>query len=162
MSRWPEGGDMAMDGQATAKRVIEICETEISRDEKLFDICRCIQEHVAHADWVGFYLVDPLKTTDLVLGPFVGETTEHVRIPIGRGICGMAAERGEAVVVDDVTKETNYLSCSPKVRAEIVVPIMKDGRVVAELDIDAHAEAVFDDEVKDLLEVICRRISDLF
>jgi len=83
-----------------------------------------------------------------------------VRIPFGRGICGQAAERKETFVVQDVSKETNYLSCSPEVKSEIVVPIMKDGRVLGELDIDSHSLAPFTDEDREFLENICRLISE--
>jgi len=94
-------------------------------------------ENVPHYDWVGFYLVDKAKK-ELVLGPFVGEPTEHVRIPFGRGICGQAAERRTTFVVQDVSKEGNYLACSPKVKSEIVIPLFKGGEIIGELDIDSH------------------------
>ena len=88
-----------------------LCE-DITRDEKLLGICGLLRENVAYYNWVGFYLVN--GRNELVLGPFVGEPTRHTRIEFGKGICGQAAERGEIFVVQDVSKESNYLSCSTK------------------------------------------------
>lgn len=132
----------------------------LSRDETLLRVCQLLESSVAYYDWVGFYLVEGEK--ELVLGPFAGEPTEHVRIAFGIGICGQAAQRKETFLIQDVSCETNYLSCSPKVKAEIVVPIFKDGRVVGELDIDSHQLSPFSDEDRDFLEQICRRLSGLF
>lgn len=132
----------------------------LSRDETLLRVCQLLESSVAYYDWVGFYLVEGEK--ELVLGPFAGEPTEHVRIAFGIGICGQAAKRKETFLIQDVSCETNYLSCSPKVKAEIVVPIFKDGRVVGELDIDSHQLSPFSDEDRDFLEQICRRLSGLF
>lgn len=132
----------------------------LSRDETLLRVCQLLESSVAYYDWVGFYLVEGEK--ELVLGPFAGEPTEHVRIAFGIGICGQAAKRKETFLIQDVSCETNYLSCSPKVKAEIVVPLFKDGRVVGELDIDSHQLSPFSDEDRDFLEQICRRLSGLF
>jgi len=132
----------------------------LSRDETLLRVCQLLESSVAHYDWVGFYLVEGEK--ELVLGPFAGEPTEHVRIAFGIGVCGQAAQRKETFLIQDVSCETNYLSCSPKVKAEIVVPIFKNGRVVGELDIDSHQLSPFSDEDRDFLEQICRRLSGLF
>jgi len=106
--------------------------------ERLQTICRLLRDGLEGYDWVGFYLVDPAADRSLVLGPYEGEPTEHTRIPFGRGICGQAAERGETVVVDDVSQESNYLACSTAVQSEIVVPVYHGGSLVGELDIDSH------------------------
>ena len=134
----------------------------ISRDQKLQDICRMLAENIEVFDWVGFYLVDPEADRELVLGPFVGEPTDHTRIPFGKGICGQAAETNETFVVQDVNEANNYLSCSPLVRAEIVVPVKKNGKFVAELDIDSHTEHSLTDRHRQLLEDICGDIATLF
>ena len=138
-----------------------IVDGPLERDEKLQAICELLHNGVDYYNWVGFYLVDAPKA-ELVLGPFAGEPTEHVRIPFGRGICGQAAERKETFTVQDVSKESNYLSCSPRVQSEIVVPILKDGQVVGELDIDSHVLSPFGREDVELLEGICSLVSKLF
>lgn len=132
------------------------------RDEKLQDICQLLADEIDVFDWVGFYLVDPEAERELVLGPYVGEATDHTRIPFGTGICGQAAETNETFVVQDVSREDNYLACSIEVEAEIVVPVKKDGEFVGELDIDSHTRNSMTDEHRVLLEKICEIVSDLF
>lgn len=125
-------------------------------------ICELLAREAAHYDWVGCYLSDPVSPRELFLGPFVGEPTEHTRIPFGRGICGQAAESRETFVVLDVTAEANYLSCSSKVRSEIVVPVLLRGEVVGEWDIDSHAPASFTEDDRRLLEALAERTAGLF
>lgn len=122
-------------------------------------VCDLLYSNVAYYDWVGFYLTDPHKEDELVLGPFVGEPTEHVRIPFGKGICGQAAATGMTFVVQDVSKETNYLSCSPKVKSEIVVPIKVSEEIFGELDIDSHLLSPFDEHDDRFLNIVCEKIS---
>ena len=131
------------------------------RDGALQAVCELLRERVGHYDWVGFYLADGAAGT-LTLGPYAGEPTEHVEIPFGRGVCGQAAERRETFVAQDVSKETNYLSCSPAVRSEIVVPVMKAGEVVAELDIDSHVVSPFTPADRALLETVADVVAGLF
>lgn len=133
-----------------------------SRDEKLQRICQMISDKVDVFDWVGFYIVDPEADRELVLGPYVGEPTEHTRIPFGKGICGQAAETNETFVVQDVSKAENYLACSIEVQAEIVVPIRKKGKFVAELDIDSHTKDSITEDHRAMLEEICDIVVTLF
>ena len=142
-----------------ARRIIE---NATDRDSALRAICCLLQDRFPKCDWVGFYLVDPDEEKTLVLGPFVGEPTEHTRIPFGRGICGQVADSGETLVVADVRAETNYLACSVKVRSEIVVPLFVDNAFVAELDIDSHTPNAFAPEDREMLETIARLASRLF
>lgn len=132
------------------------------RDEKLLNICNLLKEEVSHYDWVGFYLVDDVEKNLLVLGPFVGEPTEHKKITFGQGICGQAAELKKTFVVQDVRKERNYLSCSMKILSEIVVPIFKGGEIAGELDIDSHTLSPFSDEDTEFLESVCNRVAEIF
>ncbi|MCX6827111.1 MAG: GAF domain-containing protein, partial [candidate division Zixibacteria bacterium] len=127
--------------------------------EKLGDICRFLKKTVPGYDWVGFYLVDLTKERELILGPFDGEPTEHVRIPFGRGICGQAAESEKVLIVEDVSKNINYLSCGIKVKSEIVLPIWKEKKIVAELDIDSHTASAFDANDQAFLEQVCDIVS---
>jgi GAF domain-containing protein len=133
-----------------------------SRDEKLQKICQMLADEVEVFDWVGFYIVDPDAERELVLGPFVGEPTEHTRIPFGTGICGQAAETNETFVVQDVSKEDNYLACSIDVKSEIVVPIRKNGNFVAELDIDSHTKGAITEDHRKFLEEVCDITASLF
>jgi L-methionine (R)-S-oxide reductase len=110
-----------------------------------------------HYSWVGIYLVEG---DDLVLGPWQGpEATEHVRIPVGQGVCGAAAASGQTEIVDDVNADPRYLSCFPSTRSEIVVPIAHDGRVVGEIDIDSDRPAAFTDEDRVFLERVAELLA---
>jgi len=131
------------------------------RDEILERICAALKDEVPHYNWVGFYLVDPDAERELVLGPYVGAPTDHTRISFGKGICGQAAATENTFIVQDVTLETNYLSCSPDVRSEIVIPILKEDVIVGELDIDSHALAPFTDQDQAFLNTVCARVAPL-
>ena len=110
-----------------------------------------LAEHLPHYTWTGIYLLD---SNELTLGPFVGRPSPHTRIPLGRGICGAAAAEKTTIIVDDVNADPRYLACSIDTRSEIVVPIMLDGDVLGELDIDSDQLAAFDGNDRELLERI--------
>jgi L-methionine (R)-S-oxide reductase len=116
-----------------------------------------LHDRFENYSWVGIYLVEG---DDLVLGPWNGpEATEHVRIPVGQGICGAAAATGETEIVDDVNADDRYLACFPSTRSEIVVPIAHKGRVVGEIDIDSDRPAAFGDDDRAFLERVAVLIS---
>lgn len=144
------------------RKATGIVNDETSQGEKLKRICILLKDNVPYYDWVGFYLVDKERERELVLGPFEGEPTEHKRIPFGKGICGQAAEKKETFLVQDVTKELNYLACSPKVKSEIVIPISRSGQIVGEIDIDSHSFSPFTKEDKEFLEKLSSLISSIF
>ncbi|HXN50056.1 MAG TPA: GAF domain-containing protein [Bryobacteraceae bacterium] len=118
------------------------------------EVVKVISQQLPHYDWVGFYMLDPNDPGTLVLGPFVGESTPHVRIPVDQGICGAAVASRSTIVVDDVNADPRYLSCSIKTRSEIVVPIFSRGKVVGELDIDSHTLAAFTNADRAFLEEV--------
>ncbi|HEY5511048.1 MAG TPA: GAF domain-containing protein [Prolixibacteraceae bacterium] len=120
-----------------------------------------LRSEIPHYDWVGFYFLDPIGQT-LVLGPFTGKPTEHTHIQVGKGICGQVAESKQTIIVQDVRKQNNYIACSLDVQSEIVVPILKDGNFVAEIDIDSHAFAPFSDEDEQFLTAISRELVEFF
>lgn len=121
---------------------------------------QAISRGLSYYNWVGFYMLDPLDLEMLVLGPFVGDPTPHVRIPIHEGICGAAVASRETIVVDDVNADPRYLSCSISTRSEIVVPIWANGQVVGELDIDSHSPAAFTDADRTFLEQVAEIVGD--
>jgi GAF domain-containing protein len=140
----------------------DIVQGSRDRDTKLNLICKLLHLSVDYYDWVGFYLVEPERERELFLGPYVGEPTDHTRIAFGQGICGQAAEREQTFIIQDVSKEDNYLSCSIAVKSEIVVPIFKDRKVIGGLDIDSHVLEPFTEEDREYLEKVCEVISPLF
>jgi GAF domain-containing protein len=116
-----------------------------------------LHDRFEHYSWVGIYLVEG---DELVLGSWQGpEATEHVRIPVGQGICGAAAASGRTEVVDDVNDDPRYLACFPSTRSEIVVPIHFNGEVVGEIDIDSDTPAAFDEIDRRFLEHVARMLS---
>ena len=122
-------------------------------------ICDLLDREVEVFNWTGFYLASATEERMLELGPFTGEPTDHSRIPYGTGICGQAAETLDTFVVQDVSKAENYLACSVTVKSEIVVPIMKNGTFLGELDIDSHTKDAITPELQELCEEICRRLA---
>jgi L-methionine (R)-S-oxide reductase len=143
------------------KEVSAIVASKLDKEEKLLDICKLLRNGITYYDWVGFYFVNSEKQNELLLGPFEGEPTEHVRIPYGRGICGQAAKTRQTFIVQDVSKEKNYLSCNINVKAEIVTPIFKNRKVIGELDIDSHTRSPFTREDEAFLNKIAKIISKI-
>jgi L-methionine (R)-S-oxide reductase len=137
--------------------VDRIVNRESEADEVLRQVVEALHDRFDHYTWVGIYLVEG---DDLVLGPWKGpQATEHVRIPVGQGICGAAAATGRTEVVDDVNADERYLACFPSTRSEIVVPIVYEGRVVGEIDIDSDRPAAFGEADRAYLERVAVLIS---
>lgn len=120
------------------------------------EIVRSISQNLSGYDWTGFYMLDSSDPETLVLGPFVGAPTEHIRIPVTQGICGAAVAGGETVIVDDVTSDPRYLSCSIETKSEIVVPIYANGKIIGEIDIDSHRPSAFGPADRVFLEETAR------
>jgi GAF domain-containing protein len=108
--------------------------------------------------WVGFYLV---KDGELVLGPFQGPIA-CTRISLGKGVCGTSWEKGETVVVDDVDAFPGHIACSSLSKSEIVVPVIKNGEVVAVLDVDSDTLSMFDETDAKHLNNLCEWLSNCF
>lgn len=104
--------------------------------------------------WVGFYRV---QADELVVGPFQGAPA-CMRIRYGKGVCGTAWAEGRTVVVPDVSEFPGHIACSPFSRSEIVVPLWRDGRVWAVLDIDSDRPDDFDETDARCLEDLCREV----
>lgn len=110
--------------------------------------------------WVGIYLMD--GADELVLGPYLGKPSPHTRIKIDSGICGAAARGKETVIVPDVNADPRYLACSIETQSEIVVPIMRNGKVFGEIDIDSDSRDAFDAEDRKLLEEVAGILVEKF
>ena len=100
--------------------------------------------------FTGFYLMDNVKN-ELILGPFQGKVS-CVHIALGKGVCGQSAAENRTLIVEDVTKHSNYIACDSAARSEIVVPMVKDGKLVGVLDLDSHQVGDYDDVDQDYLE----------
>ena len=106
--------------------------------------------------WTGFYLVDPLKPNELVVGPYQG-TLGCLRIPFGKGVCGHVAATREPIIVPDVHEFPGHIACDSASNSEIVVPVFKPGGSLAGvLDVDSTEYDAFDDVDQAGLVEICR------
>ncbi|WP_265570074.1 GAF domain-containing protein [Sphingomicrobium nitratireducens] len=115
-----------------------------------------VWETLPGLNWAGFYRnVDE----ELVLGPFQGRAA-CIRIPFGKGVCGAAAETMETQRVADVHAFPGHIACDAASRSELVVPIVKDGKLVAVLDLDSPDPDRFDAEDQAGCEALCRRLAD--
>lgn len=115
-----------------------------TRERLMQHISDRLHAELVRYNWVGFYLIDKADPRTLVLGPFSGTDTPHVRIPFDKGLCGAAATSGETVMVNDVSTDTRYLAESGLTQSEIVVPIFLGKRLVAELDINSYFKNTWD------------------
>ncbi|MEP0213981.1 MAG: GAF domain-containing protein [Cellulophaga sp.] len=131
-----------------------------NKDQTLLAICELLEENVPYYNWVGFYFKNGDKN-ELKLGPYVGEPTDHVIIPFGKGICGQVAVSNENFVVPDVQAQDNYIACSISVKAEIVIPIFVNGENVGQIDIDSGTPDPFSKEDEDFLEFICEEVAKI-
>jgi L-methionine (R)-S-oxide reductase len=118
-----------------------------------------LKADLPHYTWVGIYL---LEGNELVLGPYLGKPSPHTRIPLNRGICGAAASQKATIIVDDVNADPRYLACSIETKSEIVAPIMRDGRVFGEIDIDSDRPAAFGDGDRVMLESVAQGLAERF
>lgn len=101
-----------------------------------------------HVNWLGFYL---LKEGTLVLGPFQGKTA-CIRIALGRGVCGTAAEQRKTILVKDVHEFPGHIACDAASRSELVVPMIKNGELIGVLDIDSPRTNRFDEKDRILMK----------
>lgn len=142
-------------------RIDTLFDSAKMRDEKLQKVCKLLHDEVPHYNWVGFYFNNGDKA-ELKLGPFCGDPTEHKIIPFGKGICGQVAVSNQTFVVDDVSAQNNYLACSIETKAEIVVPIFKDGKNIGQIDIDSHQINPFSENDEKILEYVCKKVSEIY
>ncbi len=117
--------------------------------------CAALHETFAWL-WVGFYIV---KGDELVLGPFQGPVA-CTRIPLGKGVCGTSWKEARAVLVPNVEEFPGHIACSSRSKSEVVVPVLKDGVVIAILDVDSETLGAFDDTDVTFLTELCTWISD--
>jgi len=137
-----------------------ISQENLSVDQRLLKICKILESNISYYNWVGFYFKNGNKD-ELKLGPYVGEPTDHVIIPFGKGICGQVAVSNQNFIVPDVAAQDNYIACSISVKAEIVIPIFVNGENVGQIDIDSGTPDPFTEEDERFLEFICKEVSTL-
>lgn len=115
-------------------------------EDAILNVMEYLKASRTDLHWVGVYI---LKGDELQVGPYVGPETDHVRIPVGRGVCGTAVAENKNQLVDDVSTLGNYLACNLDTRSEIVVLVRDDsGGIIGQIDIDSTRIKAFgpDDE----------------
>ena len=139
------------------ERLRKVARSGSQRKAILDFTCKELRRMFPHFTWVGVYRVEG---DALVLHGWAGPAaTVHTRIPIGQGICGLAARTGTTVNVPDVHADARYLECFVSTNAEIVVPIARDGTVVGEIDVDSDERDAFDTRDAALLEALATELA---
>ncbi len=135
-----------------------LTEGESDAVANMANVAALMGDFLPDLNWAGFYR---MVEGELVLGPFVGRPA-CIRIALGTGVCGVAAERGETQLVEDVHEFPGHIACDAETRSELVVPVMRDGSVVAVIDLDSPNLARFDEKdragIERLAEILAARI----
>jgi len=137
-----------------------LADNEKTVENRLTSICQLLSDNIDYYNWVGFYFKNGDKE-ELKLGPYVGEPTDHTIIPFGKGICGQVAVSNENFVVPDVAAQDNYIACSITVKAEIVVPLFKNGENIGQIDIDSDTPDPFTEEDEHFLEFVNEKVAEI-
>lgn len=132
------------------KQLLALIEGEPNLIANLANASALLWQGLKEINWAGFYLMDESKE-ELVLGPFQG-LPACIRIPLGRGVCGTAAREQRTLVVPDVHAFPGHIACDAASRSEIVIPMMKDGRLIGVLDIDSPVTDRFQEPDREALE----------
>ena len=128
----------------TAKEIAAVLNGETNNVARMATVSCLLSEAFDSYFWTGFYVVDPFKTEELVVGPYQG-TLGCLRIPFSRGVCGAAARTGEVQIVEDVHAFPGHIACDARSRSEIVVPVYApDGSLFAVFDVDSTEVGSFD------------------
>ena len=124
------------------------------------NVSSLLYHSLADLNWAGFYL---LKGGELVLGPFQGKPA-CVRIAIGKGVCGTAAEQRQTILVANVHEFPGHIACDSESNSELVVPLIKDQKVIGVLDLDSPLVGRFDEEdakgLNELVSIFLESVSD--
>jgi GAF domain-containing protein len=141
-----------------AEEINAVLQGEPNRVARMATVASMLASSFEHFFWTGFYVVDPDKPRELVVGPYQG-TLGCLRIAFGRGVCGAAAASGRTVIVEDVHAFPDHIACDARSRSEIVTPVFgPDGALIAVFDVDAIEPAAFDQVDADGLERILRAV----
>ncbi|PKR59413.1 GAF domain-containing protein [Thalassospira lohafexi] len=144
--------------EEATKELVSITEGETNVTALMATVSCILSEKFDYYFWTGFYVVDPNKQNELVVGPYQG-TLGCLRIPIGRGVCGTAASTRETQLVADVHAFPGHIACDSRSNSEIVVPVVNaDDRLIAVLDVDSVELNSFDEIDRVELETLMQRI----
>jgi GAF domain-containing protein len=129
-----------------AEEIASVLEGEADRTARMATVAALLHQAFDHYYWTGFYVVDPTREAELVIGPYQG-TLGCLRIPFGKGVCGAAAASRQTQLVPDVHAFPGHIACDSRSESEIVVPVFdREGRLAAVFDVDALTPAAFDED----------------
>jgi L-methionine (R)-S-oxide reductase len=137
--------------QMVKKQLDALLHGEKNQIANLSNTSALLNQFLDRINWIGFYLMD--ENNELVLGPFQG-LPACVRIPLGKGVCGTSAEKRETLRVEDVHQFPGHIACDAASNSEIVIPLIKDGKLLGVLDIDSPEKNRFDELDQEQLEEI--------
>ena len=127
-----------------AQEIASVLDGEGNLTARMATVASMLASSFDHYFWTGFYVVDPTKDRELVVGPYQG-TLGCLRIAYGRGVCGTAAETGQTQLVEDVHAFPGHIACDSRSASEIVVPVFDAaGTLLAVFDVDSDRPAAFD------------------
>ena len=146
--------DKAARYATVAEEIAAVLEGEPNLVARMATVSSMLSGSFDHYFWTGFYVVDPNKADELVVGPYQG-SLGCLRIAFGRGVCGTAAQTRQAQVVEDVHAFPGHIACDARSASEIVVPVLDaEGRLIAVFDVDSDVPAAFDEIDRAWLERI--------
>lgn len=138
--------------------ILAVLDGETNLTARMATVASMLSDAFPAFFWTGFYVVDPLKQHELVVGPYQG-TLGCLRIPFSRGVCGAAAREGRTQRVEDVNAFPGHIACDSRSQSEIVVPVFNaDKELIAVLDVDATRKAAFDAVDQEWLERLMARV----
>ncbi len=154
-------GDKAARYAEVAAEIAAVLEGEPNLTARMATVSAMLAQSFDSFFWTGFYVVDPDKPQELVVGPYQG-TLGCLRIGFGRGVCGLAAAEGRTVIVRDVDAFPGHIACDPRSKSEIVVPVFGPGaRLLGVLDVDSTQLAAFDEvDAAGLERILSRAFGD--
>ena len=139
-----------------ADEIASVLDGEPNVTARMATVASMLASSFDHYFWTGFYVVDPQKERELVVGPYQG-TLGCLRIAFGRGVCGAAAQTGQTKLVADVHAFPGHIACDSRSESEIVVPVFDaEGRLIAVFDVDSDKPAAFDAIDQQGLETILK------
>lgn len=138
--------------------ILAVLDGEPNLTARMATVSSMLADAFEHFFWTGFYVVDPDKADELVVGPYQG-TLGCLRIAFGRGVCGAAAATRATQIVEDVHAFPGHIACDSRSESEIVVPVLNaSGALIAVFDVDATVKAAFDAEDRTALERLMSRV----
>lgn len=143
---------------AVAEEIASVLDGEPNLTARMATVSSMLANSFDSYFWTGFYVVDPTKDAELVVGPYQG-TLGCMRIAFGRGVCGTAAATQQTQLVPDVHAFPGHIACDGRSASEIVVPVFDaTGKLIAVFDVDSDRPAAFDETDQDWLERILAQV----